>query len=92
MHGPSINQFIFALFSLLRPRRYVEIGTHWGMSFFAACQAADQLRIGTQCIAVDGWIGDEHAGFYKRRIFETFKSNLQSLQLRNSYYIRSFFE
>ena len=84
--------FLFALFSLLRPRRYVEIGTHWGMSFFAACQAADQLGIGTQCIAVDGWIGDEHAGFYESDIFETFKSNLQSLQLRNSYYIRSFFE
>ena len=71
--------FLFALFSLIRPRRYVEIGTHHGMSFFAACQAADQLGIGTQCIAVDGWLGDEHAGFYESAIFEKFKANLQSV-------------
>ena len=84
--------FLFALFSLIRPRRYVEIGTHHGMSFFAACQAADQLGIGTQCVAVDGWIGDEHAGFYENAIFQEFKANLQSLQSRNSYFIRAFFE
>jgi hypothetical protein len=84
--------FLFALFNLIRPRRYVEIGTHHGMSFFAACQAADQLGGGTQCIAVDGWIGDEHAGFYETAVFEEFKAKLQSGHPRNSYYIRTFFE
>ncbi len=87
-HAP----FLFTLFSLMRPRRYVEIGTHHGMSFFAACQAAHQLEIGTECIAVDGWIGDEHAGFYDNQIFETFKAHLTSIGYKNSFYIRSVFD
>ena len=34
---------LFALFSVLRPRRFVELGFDQGTSFFAACQAAEQL-------------------------------------------------
>jgi hypothetical protein len=84
--------FLFTLFRLMRPRRYVELGSHCGMSFFAACQAADQLNLDTQCVAIDGWIGDEHAGFYDNQTFEDFKVNLKSMNHASSYYIRSFFD
>ena len=36
---------LFAMFPLLRPRRYVELGVHNGMSFFAACQVAEHLNM-----------------------------------------------
>ena len=84
--------FLFALFSLMRPRRYVEIGSHFGMSFFGACQVSAELETGTQCVAIDGWLGDEHAGFYDNETFENFKANLKSLEYPHSYYIRSYFE
>ena len=86
-HAP----FLFALFSLVRPRRYVEIGTERGMSFFAACQAAETLRRGTQCVAIDSWMGDEHAGFYGKEIFEEFTALLNLRRPANAYFIRSYF-
>lgn len=86
-HAP----LLFVLFALLRPRRYVEIGTHWGMSYFAACQAADHLGIGTQCVAIDAWFGDEHAGFYDRDVFEQFSKILKATY-PHQLYIRSLFD
>jgi hypothetical protein len=38
-NGSGLNPALFALFSVLRPRRYVGLGIHSGTSFFAACQA-----------------------------------------------------
>ena len=86
-HAP----LLFVLFSLLRPRRYVEIGTHWGMSFFAACQAAEHLGLDTQCVGVDGWFGDKHAGFYDDNVFEQFASILKA-KYPQQLYIRSLFD
>ena len=61
------------------------------MSFFAACQAAEHLRISAQCVAIDGWMGDEHAGFYGSEIFEAFTALLNSHRPANAYFIRSHF-
>jgi len=68
---------LFALFTLIRPRRFVELGVHHGMSFFAACQVAEQLGTGTHCVAVDSWIGDPHAAYHTPDVFSDFKKNLQ---------------
>ncbi len=67
---------LFALFAVVRPRRYVELGVHNGMSFFAACQVSEHLQSKTECIAVDSWVGDPHASFHSSEVFEEFKSNL----------------
>lgn len=64
-HAP----FLFWLFDTLRPKLFVELGTHYGYSYFCACQAAASLNIGTKCIAVDTWKGDEHVGRYGNSIF-----------------------
>jgi hypothetical protein len=82
---------LFGLFALTRPRRFVELGTYNGMSFFAACQAAEALELTTQCIAVDNWIGDAHSSFHPKEVFEDFCANLKD-NFSNQFYVRAHFE
>lgn len=64
-HGP----FGMWLVHALRPRRIVELGTHYGFSYFCFCQAVAAGDLATECFAVDTWQGDEHAGFYGEEIY-----------------------
>ena len=52
------------LVNLLRPRTFVELGTHAGDSYVAFCSAIKSGAVGTQCTAVDTWKGDAHTGPY----------------------------
>ncbi len=56
--------FAYDLIRHQQPRRIVELGTHYGCSFFAFCDAVRDHGIDSEVIAVDTWEGDEHAGFY----------------------------
>ncbi|WP_212760534.1 class I SAM-dependent methyltransferase [Pseudomonas fluorescens] len=58
-----------------KPRVFVELGTHLGMSYFAFCQSAVEGNIDTRCYAVDTWEGDAHAGFYNDNIFNEIASH-----------------
>lgn len=62
--------FCYELVSNLRPQRVVELGTHYGRSFFTFCQSVKDLDLETELYAVDTWQGDEHAGFYDESVFE----------------------
>ena len=75
-HWTGLHPALFALFSLLRPRRYVGLGVREGGSFFAACQASENLQLATQCVAVDPWIDAENT-FRAPPTFERFRSQLQ---------------
>ena len=64
--GPWHGHRWFA-YDLLRwrsPDVVVELGTHFGPSFFAFCQAVKDGALQTRLHAVDSWEGDPHAGFY----------------------------
>lgn len=64
-HGP----FAMWLVENLAPRVIVELGSHFGYSYFCMCQAVVANGLDTRCYAVDTWQGDEHAGNYGAEIF-----------------------
>ena len=57
------------LMDALRPKIFVELGTHRGASYLAFCQAVEQRGLQTVCYAVDTWQGDEHTKSYGEEIF-----------------------
>ena len=52
------------IIDLLRPKALAELGTHYGVSYCAFCQAVKELGLDTRCYAIDTWLGDAQAGFY----------------------------
>lgn len=61
--------FAMALVEMLRPRTIVELGTQHGVSYCAFCQAVAELKLPTRCFAVDTWLGDAHANYYRESVF-----------------------
>jgi hypothetical protein len=77
VHPPSWLEhipFAFWLMDVLRPRLFVELGTHSGNSYAALAQAARHLGLRTAGYAVDTWTGDPQAGFYPESVYEDFKA------------------
>jgi hypothetical protein len=66
-HAP----FAFWICEAVRPRSFVELGIHYGYSYFVFCQAIDRLGLGTSAYAIDTWKGDEHAGLYDEAVFQS---------------------
>ena len=68
--------FMAWLLRSMEPKLFVELGTHSGNSYFAACQTIEESNLETKCFAVDTWEGDPHAGQYSDDIFN--KVNLHN--------------
>lgn len=62
--------FMMWLVASLRPKRFVELGTHMGSSYCAACEVVRDLELDTSCYAIDTWKGDEHSGLYGEDVIE----------------------
>src|SRR5947209_833953 len=54
----------------VQPSVFVELGTHYGESYFAFCQAIEDLAAPCSAFAVDTWQGDAHTGQYGEQVFE----------------------
>lgn len=70
--------FAFWLVDVLRPRRFVELGTHSGNSFCAFLQAAAETGSAGDYFAVDHWRGDAHAGHYDDAVFDDLKRHVDA--------------
>jgi len=75
-----------------RPSVLVELGTHWGLSFMAFCQAVMANGIDCRCFAVDTWQGDPHAGVYGEEVFSKVSSYRASRYAGFSELLRMRFE
>jgi hypothetical protein len=64
----------------LKPKLIVELGTYWGTSFFSFCQSVKDHALGTKCLAIDTWEGDDHTGTYDHEVFENVE------KIRSRYY------
>ena len=85
-------QFMFSLVDLLRPRRFVELGSHHGTSFFAANQAAQRLQLAMDAIAVDSWEGEEHTGRYDSSVFDGFCEVLKNRGYEQAIPLKMYFD
>jgi glycosyltransferase involved in cell wall biosynthesis/uncharacterized protein YbaR (Trm112 family) len=66
--------FAFWIMSALRPRLFVELGVHNGVSYSAFCEANARAQIGARCYGVDTWAGDEHAGTYSDEVYNALRA------------------
>lgn len=62
--------FALNLIRILRPKLLVELGTHYGDSYFAFCQAIKENAVDCKAYAIDTWVGDEHAGHYGDHVYQ----------------------
>ena len=73
LHFPSawIGHLPFAAWIIqqVKPKIFVELGTHTGKSYFAFCQSVKQNSLLTSCYAVDTWEGDEHTEKYSDKVY-----------------------
>ncbi len=61
--------FASDLIAAIQPSLIVELGTHWGESYFTFCQTVEERGLSSMCYAVDHWQGDQHAGQYGEEVF-----------------------
>ena len=80
------------LVSELKPNKVVELGSHYGVSFFAFCEAAELVSPDTFVYAIDTWQGDEHAGNYDESVHSIVSSYYERYHRRRSSMIRSTFD
>jgi O-antigen biosynthesis protein len=84
--------FAFVVMQMLKPKIFVELGTHKGDSYCAFCQAVETLGLDTTCTAVDTWGGDEQSGYYGPEILEQLQAYHDPLYGRFSRLIQSRFD
>lgn len=87
------RHFGYDLMSFRKPKTLVELGTHFGCSFFAFLQAAKDLGLDTDVWAVDTWAGDEHAGYYGNEVWEIVeKTRSGSFARQRGHMLRKLFD
>jgi hypothetical protein len=67
--------FASFLVDAVKPKIIVELGTHYGISYCAFCQAVQELGLSTQCHAIDTWQGDPNVGTYGPEVLQQLKTH-----------------
>jgi Chromosome segregation ATPases len=87
-HLPFANDLIQAV----RPELLVELGTHYGESYFGFCQAVSEHNVPCACYAVDTWTGEDHAGYYGEEVYAEVESYNRANYDKFSYLLRTTFD
>ena len=66
--------FAFWLTVACKPRVFVELGTHHGVSYAAFCEAILRSRLAARSYAIDTWQGDEQTGFYGEDVYAALRA------------------
>lgn len=64
--------FAYDLVRNLKPQIIVELGSHYGHSFFSMAEAVFDEKYAAKLYPVDTWKGDKHAGFYDNDVYVRF--------------------
>ena len=86
------REFAYELIKDHKPQKIVELGVHYGDSYFTLCQACEELELDTQLYGIDHWLGDEQAGFYGEEVFEEVSCYNDEFYPKNSTLLRMDFE
>lgn len=84
--------FACDLVHYIKPSLIVELGVHYGDSYFAFCQAVEDFKIESKCIGIDNWEGDEQSGFYDESVFVKVQKYNNDNYKSFSHLLRSDFE
>lgn len=84
--------FAYWLVSEQRPQTIVELGTHYGNSYFTMCQAVADNGYSTECFAVDCWEGDTQAGTYEGTVYQAVEETNRNKYKSFSSLLRMTFE
>jgi len=80
--------FASDLIQAIQPKLLVELGTHWGESYFGFCQTIAENGIHCACYAVDHWRGEQHSGNYGEEVYEEVREYNERLYMDFSYLLR----
>lgn len=80
------------LITALRPSLIVELGTHWGESYFGFCQSVFQGGLSCLCYAIDTWLGDQHSELYGEEVFRDVARYNEAHYRTFSYLLQTRFE
>lgn len=84
--------FAFWVVSAAEPRVIVELGCHYGNSYFAFAQSAVASDLPTSMFAIDTWAGDEHSGLYGSEVFDAVRDYNDKTYATFSQLVRSTFD
>ena len=84
--------FAMLLVDLLRPRTLVELGTYFGDSYCAFCEAVLELGLDTRCYAIDTWRGDPQTGLYGPEVLAELRAHHDPLYGHFSRLLESSFD
>ena len=76
---------------VFKPNVFVELGTHYGDSYFTFCQARETYNLDTKCFAIDHWKGDVHSALYGDEVFDRVYEHNKKFYSEFSELIRSDF-
>ena len=81
-----------AITEITQPSVVVELGTHYGVSFFSFCEAAEVYSKDTYIYAIDTWEGDEQAGYYADDVYRSVSEYRNRFYSQRSQLIRCTFD